>query len=105
MIYGKIVIDGYVCAATTGGGAEITESEYNEIMSAIQSKPSDPDGYQYRLRADNLEWELVELPTEPEEPITEDEALTRYANELTGGSDETLEEATETLLKYFKEGN
>lgn len=39
------------------------------------------------------------------EPITEDEALVRYANELTGAEDETLTEATETLIKQLKEGN
>lgn len=31
-----------------------------------------------------------------------DEALTRYANELTGAEDETLAEATETLIKIVK---
>ena len=35
---------------------------------------------------------------------TED-ALVRCANELTGGTDETLEEAAETLIKKFKEEN
>lgn len=39
------------------------------------------------------------------EPITEEEALVRYANELTGAEDETLTEATETLIKQLKEGN
>ena len=43
-------------------------------------------------------WVLVEAP------ISEDEALVRYANELTGKQDETLEGATETLIKLFKEG-
>ena len=38
-----------------------------------------------------------------EEPIAEDEALVRYANELTGANDQTLEEATETLIKIVKE--
>ena len=42
-------------------------------------------------------WVLVEVP------ISEDEALVRYANELTGKQDETLEGATETLIKLFKE--
>ena len=42
-------------------------------------------------------WEQVLVP------ITEENALIRYANELTGASDETLEEATETLLKIVKE--
>ncbi len=39
------------------------------------------------------------------EPITEEDALTRYANELTGASDESLTEATETLIKIVKEAN
>ena len=34
---------------------------------------------------------------------TED-ALVRYSNELTGAEDETLTEATETLIKIVKEG-
>jgi hypothetical protein len=44
-------------------------------------------------------WELVEAP------ITEDEALVRYANELTGANDETLPEAAENLIKIIKENN
>lgn len=42
-------------------------------------------------------WVLVEVP------ITDEEALVRYSNELTGAEDETLTEATETLIKHFKE--
>lgn len=42
-------------------------------------------------------WELVEVP------ITDEEALVRYANELTGAQDETLTEVTETLIKKYKE--
>ena len=42
-------------------------------------------------------WVLVEVP------ITEEEALVRYTNELTGAEDETLTEATETLIKHYKE--
>lgn len=42
-------------------------------------------------------WVLVEVP------ITEEDALTNYTNELTGEQDETLTEATETLIKKFKE--
>lgn len=44
-------------------------------------------------------WELVEVP------ITDEESLVRYANELTGEQDETLTEATETLIKKLKEDN
>lgn len=56
-------------------GTELTESEYNAIMQKIQNKPTDPEGYQYKLRADNLEWELVELPPAEEPELTADEAL------------------------------
>lgn len=42
-------------------------------------------------------WVLVEVP------ITEEEALVRYANELTGAEDETLTEATERLIKMNME--
>lgn len=76
MTFFKTLDNGYISGIGTGnGGTEITESEYNAIMRKIQSKPTDPDGYVYRLQADNLEWELVELPPAPEyEPTTEDKA-------------------------------
>lgn len=103
-MYAKIIIDSYIAALSTGGGVEITESEYNAIMQKIQTKPTDPDGCTYRLRADTLEWELVELPPVEPEPLTNEEALTRYANEITGASDQTLVEAAETLItKLSKE--
>jgi len=97
-MFAKLIIDGYIAALSTGGGTEITESEYSTIMQKIQNKPVDPNGYQYRLRADNLEWELVELPPVEPEPLTDEEALTRYANTLTGANDQTLVEAAETLI-------
>ena len=68
--YYKLNIDGYLVSIGTGtGGTEITESEYNEILSVIHSAPS-KDGYGYRLKTD-LTWEEYELP-----PIddTDDEA-------------------------------
>ena len=62
--------------------------------------PSDPPaGYEWTEiwseEDGNIQqgWVLVEVP------ITEEEALVRYANELTGAEDETLIEATETLIK------
>lgn len=48
---------------------------------------------------------IVQIWTEELAPVSEEDALTRYANELTGESDETLAEATETLIKKFKEEN
>lgn len=75
-----IVINGYIIATTHD------DEQYNAIMQKIQTKPSDPEGYTYKLRADNLEWELVELPPSPEpseEDISDEEAL----NIILGGGD------------------
>lgn len=75
MSYFKIVKDGYILAIGVGTtGATIYEDEYNSILAAIQSCPSAPNGYGYRLTAD-LKWELYELPAEDreeEEATTED---------------------------------
>ena len=100
-MFAKIIENGFITAIGTGiAGAEITESEYNTIMQKIQNKPTDPSGYTYKLRADTLEWELVELPPapEPSEDVDDSEALTRYANELTGANDPDLISAAETLI-------
>lgn len=43
-------------------GTAVSEEEYNEILGAMHSRPTPPEGYDYCLRADTLEWELVELP-------------------------------------------
>jgi len=96
-MYAKIIIDGYVAALSDGGGEPITETEYNEILFAIRSRPTAPDGYEYKLKTD-LTWELVELPPAEPEPLTDEEALTRYANTLTGASNPDLISAAETLL-------
>lgn len=56
-------------------GEEITETEYNEILHMLRSKPTAEKGFAYRLTAD-LEWELYEVPVEEtEDEITEEEAL------------------------------
>ena len=70
-LFKNIDNDFIISLSTNFGKIEINQSEYNTIMQKIQNKPSDPDGYQHKLRADTLEWELVELP-----PIddTDDEA-------------------------------
>lgn len=100
----KIVIDNYIVALSNERDIKIAESEYGTIMQKIQNKPTAPDGYSYKLRDDNLEWELVKLsPIEPEPP-TDEEAITRYSNELTGEQDGTLTEAAETLIKQLMEG-
>ena len=66
----KYVSDGYIVSVGSGGmGEEITEAEYDEIMTAIQNKPH-RDGYDYRLR-ENLTWEEYEIPTPPPDPSEE----------------------------------
>lgn len=71
MRYYKLIIDGSLVSVSTGtGGTEITESEYNELLSIIHNRPTPQTGFDYKLKADTLEWELVELPP-VEEPDTE----------------------------------
>lgn len=85
MRYYKQLSDNYILAIGTGpGGTEITETEYNSILSVIQSRPtSETQGY--RLRID-LTWEAYDLPPEPE-PSDEDEISDEEAfNILIGGS-------------------
>ena len=60
MKYYKQTDSDYILAIGTGyGGEEITETEYNQIMSVIQSRPTDNKGY--KLKTD-LTWEEYELP-------------------------------------------
>ena len=82
MKYFKNITDDYIESISTGTGeTEITESEYNEIFSAIRTYPRNAsDGKVYMLRADSLAWELVDAPEEPE-PSGDDEI----------GGDEALE--------------
>lgn len=47
------------------GGTEITEAEYNEILSIIHNKPPRTETTDYRLRED-LTWE--EYPIDPPDP-------------------------------------
>ena len=71
-MYFKILDGNYISSygktSVETKNGEITESEYNEILSIIHNRPTAPTGYVYKLRADTLEWELVELP-----PIEEDD--------------------------------
>ena len=85
MVYYKQLSDNYILAIGTGpGGTEITETEYNSILSVIQSRPtSETKGY--RLRTD-LTGEAYDLPPE-QEPSDEDEISDEEAfNILIGGS-------------------
>ena len=95
----KCVIDnGYILAITNETGNQSDTDLVNAVKAAMQFRPTNPDGYTYKLRADNLEWELVELPPVEPEATTDEEALTRYANALTGANDTDLISAAETLI-------
>jgi hypothetical protein len=82
MRYYKLVEDGYITAiGTGGGGVEITEQEYNEIMTVIQNKPPRTETTDFRLKTD-LTWEEYDRPPEPEdEEVDDGEAL----DIITGG--------------------
>lgn len=68
MKYYKQIFNGYIVCIGTGGGMEITEDEYNEILSVIHSKPPATETTDYRLRVD-LIWE--EYPVDPPDPDPE----------------------------------
>lgn len=91
-----IVVNGYVIA--TADTPFDSDENADAVEQILQRQPTAPEGCIYKLRADNLEWELVELPPIEPEPLTDEEALTRFANTLTGANDQTLVEAAETLI-------
>lgn len=99
MKYFKNTENGYIVSVSENYGEEIvTDAEFEELKAMISKAPLSPNGYTYKLRADTLEWELVKLPPVEPEPMTDEEALTRYANELTGSNDQTLLDAAETII-------
>lgn len=69
------------------------------FLPVIETDPPEaPEGYYYSPGWEEQDgqivqtWELVEIP------ISDEEALTRYANTLTGASDPDLISAAETLI-------
>ena len=111
MKYAKL-IDGEIHYAPRKLRLE-TYTVYNptpEMLIAEGYKPvryTDPPevepGYVAVPGWEETETEIVQVWTVELAPVTEDEALVRYANELTGAQDETLEEAAETLIKLKME--
>lgn len=74
MRYYKFSSDGYLLGFGTGDvGKEISESEYNEIVSFVTTKPPRTETTDYRLR-DNLTWEPYAVEPEPEPELDEAEA-------------------------------
>lgn len=54
-----------VSKALGEGQIEITEDEYNAILSVIQNKPEDTETIIYKLNAETLEYEPYDRPEEP----------------------------------------
>lgn len=99
MRYYKITNSGYIVSVGTGnGGTGITEQEYAEVLAVIRNKPTAQEGHDYRLKTD-MTWEEYELPPVEPEPLTDEEAITRYTNSLTGADDPDLISAAETLIE------
>ena len=72
MRFYKNIANGYITAVGTGnGGTEITEEEYSNILSAIQTRPHPTETKDYRL-LENLTWEEYEPQPGTEEPDAEE---------------------------------
>lgn len=83
MEYKKIIVSDYILGlAEVINNGNISKEEYDRITEIIRNKPSAESGYDYRLRADSLEWELVEVPVIDEQP--EDEATIEDYEEAIG---------------------
>ena len=60
---------------------EISEDEYNNILSVIRSKPDDTDTIVYKLHADTLEYVEYDRPEEPT-PIETDPVIDSIISEV-----------------------
>ena len=85
--YFKITKNGYItfigCDYSTG--ETITQEEYNFLDTIISNKPADTETHYYKLRADTLEYEMIERDEPiilPEPTYTLDEAAEVLAQEV-----------------------
>lgn len=60
---------------------EITEEEYNNILSVIRNKPEDTESIIYKLHADTLEYVAYDRPEEPT-PIETDPVIDSIISEV-----------------------
>ena len=67
---------GYIASpGVIPGAQEISREEYEHFIAIVRSKPTAPDGFDYRL-TEGLRWELEELPPEEPDPeLSAEEAL------------------------------
>lgn len=72
--YYKYICGGYIVSiGIGGGGTEISEAEYNEILAVIRAKPERTDTTDYKLTVD-LTWEPFPVDP-PSDEIDAEEAL------------------------------
>lgn len=76
----KIIDNGFIIGIGYGYGEKITESEFNDILHTVSIRPIAPTGFTYKLKANTLEWELVEIPVQ--EPEDEEAQLSDYVEAL-----------------------
>lgn len=87
MYYCILKSDGYIIGTASSEipfAESVSEAEANEVKGLFLAKPNAEEGYEYRLRADDMTWELVELPPQPEPDPDPEEALSI----LLGGAEE-----------------
>lgn len=77
-MYKKIIQNNYIVAVGIGdSGVDITEQEYNEILTVIHNRPVETETTGYHLKTD-LTWESYEKEPQPdpsEEELDDSEAL------------------------------
>lgn len=54
----KNIDNGYIVSFQSEGEHD---AEYQEAIKVMASRPTPQQGYDYRLKADSLEWELYEI--------------------------------------------
>ena len=81
-MYTVYIVDGYIEQLIEKDNVKnpISESEYNTILNAIHNRPTAQDGFTYKLKADTLTWELVELP--PMDDTDDDATESDYIDAL-----------------------
>ena len=86
MLLYKETENGYLVSFGTGlGQIEIDESEYGFLHHLMRQRSVPPEGKDYRLRADTLEWEEYDLPHPPPRDDGTEISDTEALAILTGG--------------------
>ena len=81
MNYCLMISNGYIegfCQSENPVINPISEEDFNRIKATHNNRPSAPDGFTYKLKADTLTWELVELPPidDTDDDATESDYIT-----------------------------